>query len=330
MDKVSLIFALILIIIIPIIAIPGWQIVHNEYEQLEEESIAVEYLRNSSTFGFDGIEDSINVTSIEIFESLPIQYVVKIDFKCTHAGYGDRTGQILAQVITPHNAKITIVEKEVMNAIIDGKWDMIKQKEKTQSELLPMEHVRNITIQYVLNNHGLSISPPEEWESRSLTTPEIMGRTIHQYIGDNWVINISHPVVQKPIYTIIIIHQGNPSFTWQGTIDLDENIEEDYYNSIQEILLQENARDIAVSYIIESYEKFRDLKAPQKWTEEDLTPVNLVGYSTKRFTNNGWTVNVSNPVVWKPVYQVEIAYSRDFEFRWRGTVDQTGMIEEKN
>ena len=49
-------------------------------------------------------------------------------FESRHAGYGDRTGQMLAQVITPHEAVITVERGEIKSAIMDEKWDMINQK----------------------------------------------------------------------------------------------------------------------------------------------------------------------------------------------------------
>jgi hypothetical protein len=48
-------------------------------------------------------------------------------FESSHAGYGDRTGQVLAQVITPHAVDILVKEGSVELALMDGEWDMINQ-----------------------------------------------------------------------------------------------------------------------------------------------------------------------------------------------------------
>ena len=50
------------------------------------------------------------------------------EFDCRHAGYGDRTGQVLAQVITPHTARVVVDQGNVASAVLDGKWDMIDQE----------------------------------------------------------------------------------------------------------------------------------------------------------------------------------------------------------
>jgi hypothetical protein len=50
------------------------------------------------------------------------------EFQCSNAGYGDRTGQELATVITPHTASIAVQQGEIKAADLDGKWDILKQK----------------------------------------------------------------------------------------------------------------------------------------------------------------------------------------------------------
>jgi hypothetical protein len=89
--------------------------------------LAEEFVHNSPTFRFDG-----NQVTLELVETLypdienAWQFV--FHFESAHAGYGDRTGQMLAQVVTPHDAVITVEQGEVTNAVMDGKWDMIAQK----------------------------------------------------------------------------------------------------------------------------------------------------------------------------------------------------------
>lgn len=99
------------------------------YYLTEEGSweIAEEFILNSPTFTFDG-----NRASLEMVETLypdidnAWQFVFR--FESTHAGYGDRTGQMLAQVITPHETIITVEQGEVKNAVMDERWDMINQR----------------------------------------------------------------------------------------------------------------------------------------------------------------------------------------------------------
>ena len=94
----------------------------------EEESleIALEYLKNSPTFRFDGMEDTLKHVETHPLDT-PYSWEFVFTFKSRHAGYGDRTGQILAQVITPHTAHIIVQEGKVVSATLDDQWDTMKQ-----------------------------------------------------------------------------------------------------------------------------------------------------------------------------------------------------------
>ena len=98
-----------------------------EVSQEESEEIARNYLLNSSTFKFDGIEGTLELIATNEV-TCPYCWEFVFEFQCRHAGYGDRTGQMLAEVITPHTAEIIVEQGEVVSAIIDEQWDMMKQQ----------------------------------------------------------------------------------------------------------------------------------------------------------------------------------------------------------
>jgi len=96
----------------------------------EEESrqTATDYLMNSPTFKFDGIEGSITLMTFHALENKDTwEFIYK--FECAHPGYGDRSGQILAQIITPHTARIVVRKGGVVSAVIDEKWDIMGARE---------------------------------------------------------------------------------------------------------------------------------------------------------------------------------------------------------
>jgi hypothetical protein len=99
-----------------------------EDELLPEVETAVDFVMSGPTFAFDGIVDSLEVDSVMIMESLPPQYRVIIMFDSAHGGYGNRDGQVLTQAITPHRVDVLISEGIVRSAIIDGKWDELRQQ----------------------------------------------------------------------------------------------------------------------------------------------------------------------------------------------------------
>jgi len=83
-------------------------------------------LRNSPTFRFDGIEDSVKLININTMRC-PYCWEFTFEFQTRYAGHGDRTGQFLAQVITDHTARIVVQEGEVISAICYDNWDMMTQ-----------------------------------------------------------------------------------------------------------------------------------------------------------------------------------------------------------
>jgi len=102
----------------------------NAFKQMSKEEsqrIAEEFLKNSPTFSFDGIEGTLKLKEI-LTARCPYCWVFIFEFDSRHAGYGDRTGQALAQVITPHRAVIAVEQSEITSAVMDDKWDMINQK----------------------------------------------------------------------------------------------------------------------------------------------------------------------------------------------------------
>jgi hypothetical protein len=93
----------------------------------ESQKIAEDFIRNSPTFSYDGISKSLSLK--ETFTSnCPSCWVFIFEFECRDAGYGNRSGQDPARVVTPHKATIVIQQGEIKAADLDGKWDMLKQK----------------------------------------------------------------------------------------------------------------------------------------------------------------------------------------------------------
>jgi hypothetical protein len=95
----------------------------------EEESlkIAKDFVRHSSTFVFDGIEESLQYVK-KLDSNLKYTWTFVFKFESRQAGYGDRTGQLLAEVITLHEAVVTVEYGEVKTAVMDERWGMVSEK----------------------------------------------------------------------------------------------------------------------------------------------------------------------------------------------------------
>jgi hypothetical protein len=90
--------------------------------------IAKQFIITAPTFKFDGMLETTKVTNEIVRESFPPQYVITITFESRHAGYGNRSDEFLAQVITPHEAVVTVIRDNVSAAILDGVWDELHQR----------------------------------------------------------------------------------------------------------------------------------------------------------------------------------------------------------
>ena len=93
----------------------------------DAQELAADFVRDSPTFAFDGIEESLELTETRHFD-MENAWQFVFHFESRQAGYGDRTDQMLAQVITPHEAVIRVEQSEVKSAVMDGKWDIVGQK----------------------------------------------------------------------------------------------------------------------------------------------------------------------------------------------------------
>ena len=87
------------------------------------QQIAEEFVKMEATFRFDAIPETLTLTSTT---SIANGWKYTLEFDSRHAGYGNRTGQELAQVITHHSAVVTVISGAVASSIMDNRWDMIQ------------------------------------------------------------------------------------------------------------------------------------------------------------------------------------------------------------
>ena len=87
-------------------------------------------------------------------------------FESRHAGYGDRSGQVLPRAITPHEAVIMVEAGAVTSAVMDGVWDMINQKMLESSFVTPSQ------TPYPIINEEVSWQIGETVVAATITRPD--------------------------------------------------------------------------------------------------------------------------------------------------------------
>lgn len=96
--------------------------------QVEGVNVAEKFIKNSATYQFDGLGGSLKLIKAEDNPAGTFKSVIfNFEYQTGHPGHGDRSGQMLAQVVTTHAAVVLVnIEKgEVVSAICDNTWDMI-------------------------------------------------------------------------------------------------------------------------------------------------------------------------------------------------------------
>ena len=92
----------------------------------ESQKMAEDFLKNSPTFTFDGIGDTLKLINT-LRARCPYCWTFIYEFDSLHAGYGDRTGQGRAEDTTSHRVVITVEQFEIMSAMVDDRWDMLRR-----------------------------------------------------------------------------------------------------------------------------------------------------------------------------------------------------------
>ena len=159
-------------------------------DQKEAVAIAVTLIRNTSTFKFDGLDEGFAVIETQKIVNEPPPYgyswIIRIIFYTAHPGHGDRTGQILLQVIAKHEAIVAVGQRgEITSAICDGVWDLLTDKELPQPATKPTRFTAvvnegrklDVVVDVDITD---GVSEEEAQEIAETTFLTVMGNTTHR------------------------------------------------------------------------------------------------------------------------------------------------------
>ena len=295
------------------------------------EDIAFNWLVNAPTFKFDGVEGSAKVTGsfLAMTFAAPSFWGVTIEFDSLHAGYGDRSGQILAQVITHHVVMVHVTDGAVKFAEIDGTWDEVNQRSIKPlytiegAEATALEWLYGCTTfrfdgipETVKVQKIITLRMPNAWVvyiDFTCNYPGYGNRTGHLMLGHSQEHTIKISLLAGQVTQAVI----DEVWDEMNQVMLDSKPGEKLVNI-------EEARDIAFNFVVGKFGLKDSL--PTVWMVEDLTPQGVLGVQVTRYTFSGWSVTIKNAVVWKPTYSVSI--EKGSEVSWTGEVDQSGNVIE--
>ena len=189
--------------------------------QEESQKIAAEYVKKDETFTFDGIADTLKLTGTDQ-ANCPYCWVFTFEFDSRQAGYGNRTGQVLAQVITHHKAVITMQQGRVASAIMDGRWDMVKEKEISaqtpgNSPLIVggSYHGREVEVkvgQVLAVTLDSNPSTGYSWQLKNISDRAILENTGSEFVASGSIAS-SAGALAKEIWQFKALKEGKSSLT---------------------------------------------------------------------------------------------------------------------
>jgi len=208
--------------------------------QEESQQFAEEFVRNDETFAFDGIAETLTLTDTTALSS-PYSWQFTFEFDSSQAGYGDRTGQVLAQVITHHSAVIIVQQGEVTSAVMDDIWDMLEEQEVSQTEPPTGEEI-SIEVSYddfMANNDitrevevavgdsievtlGSNATTGFQWsESAQISDQSVLEQKTHEYVAPDQQ-GGALGVAGKEVWTFEALESGTTTVSmeysqpWEG------------------------------------------------------------------------------------------------------------------
>ncbi len=226
--KMSLVLALLVAFAASAVVLnaydPGNGIISDEEAALQ---IAKHFIMNAPTYAFDGIDGTLLLIQTTSLESWPVQYVVLLSFESSHTGYGDRSGEMVAQVVTTHVATVKVVNGEVVQAVVDDIWNELDQRDHCFSDDVPQdtiispESAVNAAVRFITMNHdGLGeVAVVSNWGVEDLTPENWLGASARRFTGGGWTITVSWSVVRFPVYSVEAEYDGATAFHWEGTVD---------------------------------------------------------------------------------------------------------------
>lgn len=154
-------------------------ITQEEKEKNDALGVAQKYIVTSPTFAFDGDINTLDTEYVGVLESSPLQYKIRISFDSAHGGYGNREGQMLTQMITPHTMEIIVSEGNVIYAVTDETWDelhlqYVQSLSKLPSSNEPIVPFEGMATDYsslvnALQSRGVLVEHIDEIASESST-----------------------------------------------------------------------------------------------------------------------------------------------------------------
>jgi len=156
-----------------------------EEDKIRNEALGVaqRFVVTTPTFAFDGDVNTLDTKNVDILETSPTSYLIQFVFNSANSGYGNRDGQNLSGITTPHKMEIVVSEGIVLSAVTDEQWDELNHqyvlknpKPKMQSSNDPALIFEGKVTDYssliaAIKSHGLLVDEIEIIDDSFFSVP---------------------------------------------------------------------------------------------------------------------------------------------------------------
>lgn len=94
----------------------------------EALGVAQRFVVTTPTFAFDGDINTLDTNHVDMLETSPTSYLIQFTFDSANSGYGNRDGQNLSGITTPHKIEVVVSEGMVISAVTDEQWDELNHQ----------------------------------------------------------------------------------------------------------------------------------------------------------------------------------------------------------
>jgi len=182
---------------------------------------------------------------------------------------------------------------------------------------------RDGALSYVRTRYGADAPAADlTWTEQYARPAEMVGGEVYQYTAGDWLITISYPVV-LPELTVYTVKMANTAtgFGWEGQVSAGGQVIEG-----EQLLL--NAFNVALAHVQDQFEG-ESPPAGLAWVGERITPADLVGAETWRYTAGDWVATITYPVVPPDQMVFNITIENPAAgLMWLGSVDTNGQVIE--
>ena len=218
-------------------------------------------------------------------------------------------------------------ENNEVVVVIENSAEATEEVETTEEVLIQIQDfisARDYLAAYLSDQYGIESKDP--WMEANITPADAAGVTTFRYVSGplSIVISAEASAPYPASYTIQEASYIANGFYWEGTLDLDGEINETMVVPPWTILDTDQARDAVLVYLLNTY----DIPLRGDWVDEGFFQTGN-GTTARNYSSESWTVLVEFAPAAPLVSSYKVIVENIAEgIRWEGDISGQGEIKE--